>query len=68
MAFKDTCTTLKKVAPDEPIFVLRGQDASALAVILYWLQQNPQIVGARFDKALACARAMKQWPKTKSAD
>ena len=51
MAFKATCTCLAKVAPDEPIFVLRAQDTSAPSVVLEWVKQNPHISQKRREEA-----------------
>lgn len=68
MAFKPTCPTLKKVADDEPIFVLRAQDESASTAVAYWLKINPQITGERKAEAQRCIEAMIQWPHRKKAD
>jgi hypothetical protein len=32
-----------KAAPDEPLFVLRAQDATAPEVVEYWLYLNPHL-------------------------
>lgn len=43
MGFKNHDSCLDKVAADEPIFVLRGQDLSTPAIIREWVRRNPQI-------------------------
>jgi len=69
MAFKSTCKTLSKVAPDEPIFVLRAQDSSAPEIVLEWCKRNMNnISDVKFNEAVACADAMRKWPKRKSPD
>lgn len=63
MATRDTCETLKKVAPDEPIFVLRGQDRCAPGIVRMWAD-SARALGARnekVDEALRCADAMEAW-------
>lgn len=37
MSYKSTDETLKKVGDDEPIFVLRGNDSLAPAIIASWV-------------------------------
>jgi len=68
MAYKDTCLTLKKVSPDEPIFVLRAQDTSAPATILEWIKLNPGLPDGKRREAIECSEQMRRWPKQKSAD
>jgi hypothetical protein len=68
MAFKQTCSTLKKVGDDEPIFVLRAQDESASMAVAYWLRMNPQLSVERKAEAERCIEAMVQWSHRKKAD
>jgi len=68
MAYKDNCPTLKKVATDEPIFVLRAQDVSAPETILEWIRLNPALPDGKRREAFECSEAMRRWPKRKSAD
>lgn len=68
MAFKATCPTLKKVADNEPIFVLRAQDASASSTVAYWLKLNPQLSPERKAEVQRCQEAMIQWNHQKKAD
>ena len=68
MAYKNSCPTLKKVADDEPIFVLRAQDVTSPVIILEWMRCNPQIPEGKMREAFECVEAMRRWPKTKSAD
>jgi len=68
MAYKSTCPTLKKVLPDEPIFVLRAQDFSAPDVILDWITRNPQLSESKRQEAFACSELMRQWKNRKVAD
>jgi len=63
MALKATCPTLKKVADDEPIFVLRAQDLLSSQVVEYWAELA-QMDGSPREKtleALECANAMRRW-------
>lgn len=41
---KDGNKTLEKVRPDEPIFILRGQDKSAPEVVQHWIAKNLDVV------------------------
>lgn len=68
MAFKPTCPTLKKVADDEPIFVLRAQDESVSTVVAYWLKCNPQISDERKTEVNKCIEAMVVFPHRRKAD
>ena len=68
MAFKDTCPTLKKVHPQEPIFVLRAQDESASTTVAYWLKCNPQLSEERKAEVQRCIEAMIQWPHRRKPD
>lgn len=68
MAYKNTCPTLKKVAHDEPIFVLRAQDVSAPSAILHWILLNPSLPKGKRIEAIRCAEQMREWPTTKAAD
>lgn len=43
MAYKSNDRCLSKVDSDEPIFVLRAQDATAIATIRFWQSLNPQL-------------------------
>lgn len=67
MAYKNTCTTLQKVADDEPIFVLRAQDVTAPQVILEWLKLNMHITPERRSEAFACIEKMESWKNRKAA-
>ena len=66
--FKDEDETLDRVAEDEPIFVLRAQDASAPATILFWLIQNPHLQAtAKGMSAANTAFQMKAWQRENPA-
>lgn len=70
MGYKDSDPVLAKVAPDEPIFVLRAQDVLAPAHVRAWAE-NAKIAGAPPEKiaeALRCADLMEQWPTRKRPD
>lgn len=61
--------TLDKCAVDEPIFVLRGRDASAVRTIMHWLAINIDSISE--DKARAAfehAMLMKRYTNTKVPD
>lgn len=81
MAYKETDSCLVKVAPDEPIFVLRAQDRTAPRVVRYWadrlcaiLHQRPGdhattlCPSPKVQEALRCAEEMEQWPTRKTPD
>jgi len=68
MAYKATCPTLKKIADDEPMFVLRAQDESAPTTILAWIMLNPQLSDEKRKDAIECAEKMREWPNQKKAD
>jgi hypothetical protein len=65
----DTC--LPKCGDDEPIFVLRAQDASADEVVQKWIDLNVETLGYEHPKikaAIATRDAMAAWPSRKTAD
>ena len=70
MGYKATDTCLAKAAPDEPIFVLRAQDALAPMVVRYWatLARERGVGTAKLDEAEALAQLMEQWPTRKNPD
>lgn len=69
MGYKDTDTCLKKAAPDEPLFVLRAQDASAPYIVMEWIKDNfENVPEEKLREAFELALKMKKWPNRKSAD
>lgn len=70
MSYVATDPVLKKVAPDEPIFVLRAQDMNAPTTIRFWVKQAEATgcPSAKLEEALACADLMEQWPNRKWPD
>ncbi len=63
MWYRDNNQCLKKVAPDEPIFVLRAQDKLAPALVSLWCElaalsgcEQPKV-----DDARCLAESMRQW-------
>ena len=68
MATKNTCKTLAKVGPDEPIFVLRARDPHAARTVAWWLTENPQLSSERKQEVQDCIRAMDNWPEHRLAD
>jgi hypothetical protein len=60
---------IKKLKDEEPVFVLRGQDKTALKVMKYWLELNLQNlpVGKIIDTAEILG-AMHDYEQTKQAD
>lgn len=70
MGYKTTDTTLAKVAVDEPIFVLRGQDRLAPALVRAWayLAEAHGCTVEKVADAIACAAAMDDWPLRKWPD
>lgn len=70
MAYIGTDPVLKKVHPDEPIFVLRAQDMNAPSTIRFWAKQA-EATGCppeKLEEALACADLMERWPNRKWPD
>lgn len=68
---QDSC--LEKLEEGEPFFVLRGKDITAAATVLYWIDQNPQLLDskegyAKVREAFDCAEAMQHFPNRKKAD
>ena len=59
-----------KADPDEPIFVLRAQDALAADTVRFWASQaNLRGVDqAKVNEAHKCAAAMEKWPIHKLPD
>lgn len=64
MGFKATDACLAKVAPNEPIFVLRAQDALAANIVRQWASLA-EIAGApreKVEEARQLADKMETWP------
>lgn len=69
---------LNKAHPNEPLFVLRGQDRTAAEVVRYWvylasggvphLFQLPKDLSEKHTGALKVAREMENWPDRKHPD
>ncbi len=69
MVTKATDSCLAKAKPDEPLFVLRGQDASAPLVILSWIELNFETTpDEKLREAFEQALTMKHYPARKCAD
>lgn len=54
------------IPKDEPVFLLRAQDATAADTVRYWARFQP--LGQLRDMALAHADLMDKWPIKKQAD
>jgi hypothetical protein len=70
MATVITCKTLPKIDPQEPIFVLRGQDVLAAKAVRDWASRA-LMAGCPPEKvreALKCAEEMEAWPNRKVPD
>jgi hypothetical protein len=65
---KHTSTCLQKAKDDEPIFVLRAQDATAPETISRWLNLNPQLPPEKARAAIETIKAMHNWPHRKMPD
>lgn len=70
MLAKDAMDYIKKLPPDEPVFVLRAQDCLASEIVEKWALRasamnvnNDKVTGA-----FACAEEMLQWPIRKVPD
>lgn len=61
---------LGKAHPDEPVFILRGQDLLASEFVRRWAQKAKAVGAsqAKVDEALACADAMDAWRIRKYPD
>lgn len=70
MGYKATDTCLQKVGDDEPIFVLRAQDALAASLVRRWatLAQEHGAGPAKVAEAQALADLMDAWPTKKFPD
>ena len=62
--------SLENIGPNEPIFVLRGQDVLAPHVIEYWadLAHNAGAPAEKIAEARAIAMVMAAWPHRKVPD
>lgn len=62
---------LGKAAPDEPVFILRGQDLHASYAVRQWAEAAAVLLGTAHPKvqeAIRCAEAMERWPVRKLPD
>lgn len=61
---------LNKIPFDEPVFLLRGQDRTAAALVQAWADVNDKSGGdaAMSEMARVHAAKMEQWPTKKLAD
>ena len=59
-----------KVAPDEPIFILRAQDAYAPELVRYWaeLAHFGNVNPAKVTEARDIADLMEAWPNVRMPD
>jgi hypothetical protein len=59
-----------QIPVDEPVFLLRGQDAAAGAAVEVWIQlsRSIKVNQACLDMASAQVEAMAKWPTKKAAD
>lgn len=59
-----------KADPDEPIFVLRAQDALAADTVRFWAAQAHLrgVDQAKVNEAHRCAELMEKWPIHKLPD
>lgn len=58
------------IPKDEPVFLIRGQDAAAADTVEFWAQRNDAIGGDPELSKLARQHAelMRKWPAKKKAD
>jgi hypothetical protein len=59
---------LAKADQAEPVFILRGQDESAQALVRLWLAKNQQVTSVKYRAALQIIDAMGEWPHKKLTD
>jgi hypothetical protein len=66
---KNANSCLNKAHPDEPLFVLRGQDVSSPKVVLHWIAKNFESASEfKLREAFDIAMKMREWVPRKSAD
>lgn len=70
MKAKDAVVHLMNLPEDEPVFVLRAQDATAGANLVTWIAiaQANNVPEDKLDEARACYRAFLDWPHKKVPD
>lgn len=69
MGYKKTDSCLQKAADDEPIFVLRGKDASSPKVVLHWIAENLDTCPEeKLREAFEHLLVMRKYPGRKDAD
>lgn len=69
MGYKHDDECLKKVHPEEPIFVLRAQDGSTPKLVMQWIGENIyNVPDEKLREAFEHALKMKDWPVKKLAD
>lgn len=58
------------ISQDEPVFLLRGSDITASAVVMFWARLNEEVGGDARAIHLARQQAveMAKWPRKKIAD
>lgn len=64
-------SSLNKAAPDEPVFVLRAQDALAPSIILQWMSLAREAGTLSVERELEarnCVKQMIAWHKSKLPD
>jgi hypothetical protein len=71
MTANEAIDYLKTMPVDEPVFVLRAQDKSAVSTVQGWIYTNAERLGWNAPKitgAEAVVQAMGAWPTKKHAD
>ena len=70
MATKHTSSCLQKAADNEPVFVLRAQDALAPVIVRYWavMAKEHGLSKEKYDEAMLTALEMEKWPGRKLPD
>ena len=63
---KHDCPVLANCSDDEPIFVLRGQDALAVQTVRSWINLAVKfgVPTSKIDNAKDIAMAMEEWQKS----
>ncbi len=57
---------MDEIPKDEPVFLLRAQDETAVAVVRHWANLQPH--GVLRESAFEHAKLMDEWPVKKIAD
>ena len=61
----------RKIPAEEPVFLLRAQDRTAVATLKFWITENERLPDKdqrAIDLARGHLKRMEEWPVKKTAD